>query len=180
MSSKSPAVTEDDLRAIGDAFTPLSRPPLEVVHAINGEEPRGCTVSVFEAVAKTCSQVGKDGTNRGTTMGVPIVDRATRGIAPGELAIALGRTACLKTMAQDGLVRHLAHEYPLDGCLVVTMEMPRVQRIRRWLRMEFELTTAALDQGLRTRTLDLDRFCRQFQNIFFLDEHGPRRLVRHP
>ena len=102
--------------------------------------------------------------------GIGRIDRATRGIEPGELAIFLGRTASLKTMWALNLVRHHIRSCQDSAFLLVEIEMPREQLIRRLLRMEFNRGDELLDAALKAGTIDLNRFCLKFQHLYFLDQ----------
>ena len=164
-----PAVTEADLVAINDAFTPLSRPTLEVVAAIKGEKPTRGAHSIYACVADTCERAGEDGAHR-LPFDIPLLDHATQGVERGELVLELGRTGSAKTMRQDNAIRSFVRRHPATAALVVSCEMPRVQRTRRWLRMNFGVTERDLDTGIKDGTLDLDAFCRAYQHVYVLDE----------
>jgi hypothetical protein len=102
--------------------------------------------------------------------GLSRIDRATRGIEPGELAILLGRTASLKTMWLLNWIRLLVKHSPDKAILLVEMEMPCEQLIRRLLRMEFHRTDDQLDADLKAGEFGLDRFAEKYRNLHILDK----------
>ena len=170
MSSAPPAVvTEADLLALAEVFTPLSRPPLEVVQAINGETPSSGPLSIFEGIARTCQDATTTCRTR-LRFGSALLDQATGGVEPGELAIELGRTASLKTMYQDNHLRELRDRPAAAAFLVATCEMPFAQRVRRWLRIDLGLSETELASGLTNNTLDLDGFGHRYQHVYTVDE----------
>jgi hypothetical protein len=102
--------------------------------------------------------------------GIGRLDRATRGIEPGELAIVLGRTASLKTMWLLNWIRLLVRQRPDAAFLIVEMEMPFEQLSRRLLRMDYNRTDEQLDTDIKSGVINLDRFADTYRNLHFLDK----------
>src|SRR5262245_26008705 len=159
------------LTASDIGFGALSRPFTDAVAALQGTSVQNSSgpTSIYSAVASFQQHLSRDDTTR-LPFGLGRVDRATRGIEPGELAILLGRTASLKTMWALNLVRLLVKARPRAAGLVVEMEMPREQLVRRLLRMDYNRSDELLDAAIKARTIDLERFCETYQNLYFVDQ----------
>ena len=125
--------------------------------------------SIRDAVDKLIDRMHEDPAQR-VSFGLKRLDRATRGVEPGELVIQLGRTASLKTMFQGHQLRGFVQRHPDAGCLVANLEMPRAQLVRRLLRMECNRTDHKLDAAIADGTINLGGFCERFQHVYFLDE----------
>ena len=164
--------------AVNDAFkvTPLQKSSGADFCSIPCKDQKATRVtfssrvhSIRDVVADVCTRASKADEIDRLPFGLPILDRVTRGVDGGELTFTLGRTDSLKTMQQDSHLRHIVHRTPGAGVLVVTMEMPRIQRTTRWLRMEFGLTETGLEEAIKKGTLDLEGFCRRYRNVYLLD-----------
>lgn len=166
MSAEVIPLTADDI-----GFTALSRPMPEATAALTGKPLRDVSgpTSIYSAVAAFQHRLERDDADR-LPFGLGRIDRATRGIEPGELAIWLGRTASLKTMWALNALRLLAKRRPESAFLVVEMEMPREQLIRRLLRMDYNRSDDLLDSAIKAGTIHLDRFCAAYQHLYFVDQ----------
>jgi replicative DNA helicase len=134
----------------------------------SAREVMGAT-SVYSAMASFREQLDRDEADR-LRVGIPRIDRATRGVEPGELFFLLGRTASLKTMAALNILRFQVKTWERSAFLLVELEMPRAQLIRRLLRMEFNRSDELLDVAIKAGTINLERFCEKYQHLYFVDQ----------
>jgi replicative DNA helicase len=128
--------------------------------------------SIYAAVAAFRHRLECGDADR-LSFGLGRIDRATRrGIEPGEFAAYLGRTASLKTMWMLNHVRQIVMKRTDMSVLLVELEMPREQLVRRVLRMEYNRTDELLDTAINAGVIDLERFCDRYQHLYFLDAGG--------
>lgn len=131
--------------------------------------PNAGSISIRAAVAAFRRRSQADEANR-LPFGIQRFDRATHGVEPGELVIQLGRTASGKSMYQQNHLRILAERRPNAAFLVVTMEMPLTQCLRRVLRQEYSHTDEHLDRAVRNDSIDFESFYQRYQYVHFLDQ----------
>jgi replicative DNA helicase len=112
-------------------------------------------------------------------LGIPILDRATGGLEPGELWLDQGRTESLKTMAYLNRVHGLLKRYPDAVFVVANLEMPKRQTIRRVVRMDFGLTDDQLRDGVREGQLTsrIDDFANSLRGRLFFVDKGSTTLA---
>src|SRR5262249_24887858 len=80
------------------------------------------------------------------------------------------RTASFKTMWGLNHLRSLVKRRPESAFLIVEMEMPREQLIRRLLRMDYNRSDELLDIAIKDGTISLDRFCETYRHLYFVDQ----------
>jgi replicative DNA helicase len=162
----SPMLTADDV-----GFTALSRGNREAAALLTGKEIRDLQgpSSIHSAVAAFRHRLDRGDADR-LPFGLGRVDRATRGVEPGEFFVFLGRTASLKTMWMLNHIRHIVTKRNDLAVLLVELEMPREQLVRRVLRMEYNRTDDLLDSAIASGAIDLDRFCERYQHLYFVDQ----------
>jgi replicative DNA helicase len=103
------------------------------------------------------------------TIGIPRIDRATRGLQNGECFTILGRTASGKTLFAGNIVEHMLRQRPASAVLMVNLEMPCPQLIGRMLRQHFGRAEDAIERDAVADALDVEAFCSTNQNLFFMD-----------
>ena len=103
------------------------------------------------------------------TIGIPRIDRATRGLQPGECFTILGRTGCGKTMLAGNIAEHMLRQRPASAILLVNLEMPCPQLIARQLRSYFRRAEDGIERDALADQLDVEGFCQRYQNLYFLD-----------
>lgn len=160
------------LESVLESFGPLSRPAPEATGLLlHGQksQPAAGPISIYGAVSAFRASVDDDGARR-LLLDIPRLDRATRGFEPGELVIALGRTASLKTMLLLNLLCSLVRRRPASAFLLAECEMPCPQLVRRAARMVYGVTDAQLDTMVKGESLNFDGFCELFQHVFFVDQ----------
>jgi replicative DNA helicase len=152
-------------------FNALSRPLPEATASLLGKNVTDVTgpTTIYAAVAAFQQRLERSDADC-LPFGLSRIDRATRGIEPGELAILLGRTASLKTMWGLNHLRLLVKRRPDSAFLIVEMEMPREQLIRRLLRMDYNRSDDLLDDAIKSGTISLDRFCETYRHLYFVDQ----------
>lgn len=104
------------------------------------------------------------------SFGVPILDRATRGVAPGELLTILARTDSWKTMFILNLLGSWSARYPGFAWVLAELEMRRDQVLGRLARQHFGLPGPAVDTGFLRGSLDIGGFESKFQHLHIVDE----------
>lgn len=126
-------------------------------------------VSMEQALDELVASLA-EGTHERLNIGIPLIDRATGGVEPGELFIDLGRTDSLKTMCYLNRLRSMAQRYPDRSWLVANLEMPRRQTLMRLLRMETErASNRDVERAITEGGVDLDVFNDRFRHVYFLD-----------
>ena len=157
----------------GPIFGPLSQPAPEALHALlHPGEPlpsHAGAVSIFGALSQWRNAVVREADIPRLKTGIPRLDRAMRGIQPGELLGIVARTGSGKTHLVSNIVDDMLIQRPASAALVANLEMPCAQLIGRHLRMHFRQTEDQLERQVHTDTLDLEAFTRRHQNLYFLD-----------
>src|SRR5262249_37930381 len=126
-------------------------------------------ISIFRAVEAFRQRHERNDTDR-LLFGIRQLDRATRGVEPGELVIELGRTASLKSMFQQCHLRALVRARPNSAFLAISMEMPAAQWVRRMLRQDSHRSDEQLDAAIGNGQVHLEGFCQRYQNVYFVDQ----------
>jgi replicative DNA helicase len=103
------------------------------------------------------------------TTGFPTLDRAMRGIQPGEVLAILGRPGCLKTQLSLTVIDAMLAQRPAGAFLLVNLEMPASQLVMRQARMHFQKTEKAIEDALRRDALDVADFTEAHRNLFIAD-----------
>jgi hypothetical protein len=154
-------------------FTALSRSHPEAVAALTGKDPGDVQgpSTIYAAVAAFRRRLDRGEANA-IPFGLSRIDRATRGAEPGELTACLGRTASLKTMFMINHIRHVITSRPSLAVLLVGIEMPREQLVRRLLRMEYNRTDDLLKNAVDAGLINFERFCEKYQHLYFVDQGG--------
>jgi replicative DNA helicase len=153
-------------------FGPLSRPAPDALHEMlhPGETMRHSgAISIHSALLAWRNTVLREQHIPRLQTGIPRIDRATRGIQPGELFGILARTGSGKTMLTSAIVDSMLGQRPASAVLVCNLEMPCSQLMGRTLRMHFRRTDDALELAARADTLDVEAFVQRYQNLYFLD-----------
>jgi replicative DNA helicase len=153
-------------------FGPLSRPAPEAAHEMlhPGESyQHHGAISVHAALTNWRNRAIQEETVPRLTTGFASIDRATRGLQPGECFDILARTGSGKTHIVGNIADHILRERPTSAVLVVNLEMPAAQLIGRLLRMHFRRTDEYIERAARADNLDIERFVQLRQNLFFLD-----------
>jgi predicted ATP-dependent serine protease len=115
-------LTADDI-----AFGPLSQPAAEATHSLlhRGEPFRtSAAISIHGALAQWRSAAIREEHTPRLRIGIPRVDRATRGLQPGELLGILARTGSGKTLLTMAIVDEMVRQRPDAAVLVCNLEMP--------------------------------------------------------
>jgi replicative DNA helicase len=168
-----PRVAEADIPAADEIFGPLSKPAPEALHELlHPGEPmpsHAGAISIHGALTQWRNTAIREADFPRLQTGIPRIDRAMRGLQPGELLGILARTASGKTILASNIVDSILMQRPASAALVVNLEMPCAQLIGRHLRMHFRQTEEQLEREIRADTLELDTFTRRHQNLYFLD-----------
>lgn len=162
----SQTVTPDDADAIGWAWSdsPVDRGAPEPIAPREAE-----VISFSEALGQWRGTVLREQHVPRLTLGIPRIDRATRGFQPGELVTILARTGSGKTMLAGNVVDHVFEKRPASAVLASNLEMPVPQLIARMARAAFRRAEDALERDLIGDRLDVERFCQRNQNLYFID-----------
>ncbi len=126
-------------------------------------------LSIHAALALWRSGVTREQHVPRLAVGIPRIDRATRGLQAGECVTVLGRTASGKTLLAGNIVDHMLRQRPASAVLMVNLEMPCPQLIGRMLRQHFRRSEDALEREALTDALDVEVFCHHNQNLYFMD-----------
>ena len=153
-------------------FGPLSQPMPEAAHELlhPGEEIRHTgAISIHSALLSWRNGVIREQEIPRLRTGIPRIDRATRGLQPGELFGILARTGTGKTLLTSAIVDDILGQRPVSAVLTCNLEMPAAQLMGRTLRMHFRRPDDFLEHAARADTLDVDDFVSRYQNLYFLD-----------
>ena len=97
------------------------------------------------------------------------LDRATKGVQPGELIGILARTGSGKTLLTDEIVSAWVRQRPASAFVVANLEMPCAQLVGRMMRKHFRRTEDSIEQDARADRLDVAKVVQTFQNLYFID-----------
>jgi replicative DNA helicase len=160
---------EDNPSIVSDGFFSNFLGEVETIRNSGPRQGLHGIATINGVVSELVDDIKQGDTNR-VKLGVWCLDRATRGIEPGEFVMHLGRTDSLKTMLYTNQIRYLVKQYP-DACwLVANMEMPKKQMLRRMVRMEMAATDSQLDEAARNDNGDVERAAAEYEGrVFFVD-----------
>jgi len=98
----------------------------------------------------------------GVKLGIPSLDDASNGIAPGEICYLLARAKVIKSIMTQNVLRHFSSHYPSDGAIFFSLEMNSPQLGERLLRIESGKHVESITEEENKEIID------RHKNIFYI------------
>jgi len=103
------------------------------------------------------------------TTGYGRLDRATKGVQPGELFSILARTGSGKTLIADEILSSWIRQRPASAFIAANLEMPCEQLIARMMRKHFRRTEDVIEKQALADDLDVANLTQTYRNLYFID-----------